>query len=131
VPLAEFPRSTARMQSGDYCWIPREDGLFAAFIYLFPRRNSRSYFFGALATSLVPTPEEKRFPGRVDIGPHALLHIKCFKENGTPITGNLTSRLYGPFLEALEIASHRHEVGDVSRVWGWQTIFTEANAIVA
>ncbi len=68
-------------------------------------------------------------PLRISIFKYALLHIKCFKENNTPIVGNLRDRLGDQAIRAVEVASEDTSIGATTRVWGWKTIYTIADEI--
>jgi len=109
--------------------VPRTDGRVALFVYLCPQGMSRSYFFGALAAETVQAPDLELIPPQVILTERALLHIKCFKENGTPIAGNIVDRLDAAILITLTSAAPSQGVGSISHVWGYRTIVTNANAI--
>jgi hypothetical protein len=109
--------------------VTRTDGRVALLVYLYPQGNSRSYFFGALAAETVQAPALALIPPQVELMEQALLHIKCFKENDTPIAGNIIDRLDAAILITPNSAAHSHGVGSISHVWGYRTIVTNANAI--
>lgn len=124
-----FPKSTASLKHGDYCLVPRDDGLFVPFIYVGRRGSDRSYFFGALADAVVKGPDE--MPDRLKLLEHALLHIKCFAQNNTPILGNLSSRLDAGAMAGIIADIHGSGVGHTTRVWGHRTVVKSANGIKA
>ena len=125
----EFPKFNADVSTGDFCFVPRTDGRIALFIYLYPQGRSRSYFFGALAADLLDTPVPELIPCRVRLAEHALLHINCFRENATPIAGNILDRIDATVLRATQAEAHSFGVGTVHLVWGYRTIINRANAI--
>lgn len=124
-----FPKSTASLKQGDYCLVPRDDGLFVPFVYVGRRGSDRSYFFGALADAVVRSSED--MPERIVLLEHALLHIKCYVENNTPILGNLSSRLDGGAMVEIISDIHRSGVGHTTRVWGHRTVIKLANGVKA
>jgi hypothetical protein len=109
--------------------VPRTDGRAALLVYLYPQGKSRSYFFGALAADIVEAPALELIPRQVVLTEQALLHIKCFKENDTPVAGNIIDRIDPAILIAMNSAAQSGSVGSISRVWGHITIVTKANAI--
>ena len=124
-----IPKSTVKMRFGDFCFVPRDDGRFALFIYICPQEKSRSYFHGALATSLVEVAQLDAVPSEIEIGEHALVHVQCFRENSTPISGNLGGRLSQEVFSRVSKAVHSVEIGSKHRVWGHKTIVRYANTI--
>ena len=126
-----FPKSTAGLRCGDFCFVPRTDGRVALFVYLYRQGNSRSYFFGALAKEVLAAPRINLVPSRVELIEQALLHIKCFKENHTPLAGNILDRIDGPALSAMHAEAHSTRVGSTTLVWGYRTIVRRADAIAA
>lgn len=123
--------STAGLRCGDCCFVARADGRVALFVYLYRRGNARSYFFGALAKEVLAAPRLNLVPSRVELPEQALLHIKCFKENHTPIAGNILDHIDGPALNAMHVEAHSTGVGSTRHVWGYRTIVRRANAIAA
>jgi hypothetical protein len=126
-----FPKSTVGLRSGDFCFVPRIDGRVALLVYLYRRGNSRSYFLGALAQQLLSAPHINKVPSRLELLEQALLHIKCFKENDTPIAGNILDRIDSAALSAMHAAAHATGVGSAHLVWGYRTIVRKANDIAA
>ena len=126
-----FPKSNVKVKPGDFCFVRREDGRVALFIYLCARLRSRSYFYGALADAVLEAPEVDLIPDQVSVGEHALLHIKCFRENGTPIVGNMLKHLESRLLADVERQVSDMNVGATHRVWGYRTIVKRANELVA
>jgi hypothetical protein len=76
-------------------------------------------------------PRLEQLPGCVTVGEHALVHIKCYRENNTPIVGNILERLDKTQLAQITTDIQASHVGHVSRVWGWRTLFRKANEIAA
>jgi hypothetical protein len=107
------------------------DGRAALFVYLYPQGKSHSYFFGALAAGVLAAPSLDLIPPQVGLTEQALLHIKCFKENDTPVAGNIIDRIDSAILRLMHSVAHSHDVGSISHVWGHRTLVTKANAIVA
>jgi len=127
--LQRYPKSNMGVRSGDFCFVPRTDGRAALLVYLYPQGKSRSYFFGALAADIVEAPALELISRQVVLTEQALLHIKCFKENDTPVAGNIIDRIDPAILIAMNSAAHSGRVGAIIRVWGHRTIVTKANAI--
>ena len=117
------------MKAGDFCFVPREDGRFALFVYLCAQGSSRSYFYGALSTNVVDAADLDAVPPEITIGEHALVHIKCFRENATPIYGNLADRI-GPtvFSDVINVVNDTG-IGSKHKVWGSRTIVKYANTV--
>lgn len=126
-----IPKSTAKLQGGDFCWIERDDGAFVPFVYICKQKNSRSYFYGGIAKALVNDTQISSLSNDINVAEYALLHIKCFKENNTPIAGNIASHLSSGLLESLREESHKTGVGSKTNVWGYRTIYKYANAVKA
>lgn len=125
----EFPKRNARLTTGDYCYIPRNDGRFALFLYLFPVSKSRSYFYGALATFILDRRTEDDIPTRVDFGDHAMIHIQCYRENRTPVAGNIVGRTAPSALEHVKRSIENLDPGAKHRVWGYRTVLRRSNEI--
>lgn len=121
-----IPASNAHLRIGDACFMPLPDGRYVPFIYVGKRGKDRAYFFGALADAVVNAPEIDQLPPRIMLGQHALVHIKCYRENRTPIVGNVLDRLDGKQIEHIASDIVDSGVGHVTRVWGWRTIAREA-----
>lgn len=125
-----IPKSNANLTEGDFCLVPREDGKYVPFVYVGKRASERSSFFGAFANVVVANPPDP-FQNCVQLLEHALLHIKCFKENNTPIVGNLRQHLDEGVLADIAADIQRSEIGHTTRVWGWRTLFKKANSVLA
>ncbi len=125
-----IPKSNANLVEGDFCWVPRDDGNFAPFVFVGKRASDRSSFFGAFANIVVADTSEL-LPPHLQLLEHALVHIKCFKENNTPIVGNLRSHLDAKALASIAADIQQSGVGHTTRVWGWQTLFKKANGVLA
>lgn len=124
-----FPKSNAGASTGDFCFVPITDARFALFVYLFPQLKSRSYFFGALTSQILGAPRVELVSPKVVLGEWALLHIKCFQKNDTPLAGNIFDRLDPAAVDAMRTKAHSYRVGTVHRVWGHSTIIQRANTI--
>lgn len=123
-----IPKSTAKLKEGDYCLVMRDDGGYVPFVYVGKRNNERSYFFGALA-DIVVSDTNSKLPERIELLEHALLHIKCYKENNTPIVGNLLDHLDQKALAHIQSDISTSGIGHTVRVWGYRTIIKYANNI--
>src|SRR5215469_4803043 len=106
--LQRYPKSNSGARSGDFCFVPRTDGRAALFVYLYPQGKSRSYFFGALAAEVLAEPSVALIPLHIRLAGQALLHIKCFKENDTPIAGNIADRIDAARLSAMRAQAHSY-----------------------
>ncbi len=126
-----FPKSNVGINIGDVCFVPREDGLHVPFICVGKRRKERAFIFGAFGNVTVATPELEQLPACVAFGEHALVHIKCYRENNTPIVGNILNRLDEGRLGEIGADIHNSGVGHVTRVWGWRSLLRTANGIAA
>jgi hypothetical protein len=87
------------------------------------------YFFGALANVVLSSVSLDCVPARLTLGDHAIVHIKCYRENDTPILGNIRERLDELALARIARDLKGSGVGHVTRVWGWRTIIKYANNI--
>jgi hypothetical protein len=123
------PKSAIKLVVGDYCLIPRDDGGSVPFVYVGRRDSDRSYFFGALANVVIYGTDV--LPEKMPLLQHALLHIKCFKENNTPIVGNIANKLFNLELENILSDINSSGVGSSTRVWGHRTICKYANDVKA
>jgi len=126
-----IPKSTVKMTPGDFCFVPRTDDRFALFIYLCPQGTSRSYFYGALATVVVDEPNVANIPAELQIGDHALIHIHCYRENDTPIHGNLANRIGPEVFRQVTESVDDMTIGARHKVWGHRTIIKRANMVQA
>ena len=126
-----FPNSTNRLVVGDACLIRRSDGRHVPFVYVGKRPGDRCYFFGALADVAVNAPDLGRLPAQVTLREHALVHIRCYKENNTPVVGNIRERLDRGQLQQIAADIDSSGVGHTTRVWGWKTIVERATSLAA
>ncbi len=126
-----IPRSNAGLDVGDTCFIRRDDGRHVPFVYVGKRDSERLYFFGAFGALTVATPQLSELPPNVTLGDPALVHVKCYSENDTPIVGNILDRLDPAHLERMAAGIQNSGVGHVTRVWGWRTLRKKANDIAA
>ena len=124
-----IPASTTKLQPGDICFIPRNDGKFVPFAFLYAPKGVRSSFYGGLLEAVVDMPLIDLLPSKLKVSQFALVHIKCFKENHTPIVGNVASRIGLSSLEAIEKKANDFSVGAKSSVWGHRTIIKYAENI--
>ena len=74
-------------------------------------------------------PDVSELPMHLEIGSHAVLHIKCFKENNTPIVGNIADRIGDKTLQKIKYDVSNMKVGSTILVWGYKTIFKYANEV--
>jgi len=121
-----IPASNARLKVGDACFMPLPDGRYVPFVYVGKRGKDRAYFFGALANVVVDAPVIDHLPPRIALAEHALVHIKCYRENQTPIVGNVLDRLIGKQIENITADISNSGIGLVTRVWGWRTVARQA-----
>jgi hypothetical protein len=126
-----IPVSTLKLRPGDFCFVPRDDGRFVPFAYLCSMRQKRSCFQGGILEAVVNEPSVESLPRTLKVRDYALVHIKCFKENNTPIVGNVAERIGVEALQATERNAHDFSVGARSRVWGHLTILKYANQVEA
>lgn len=124
-----FPTSTNRLQPGDVCFIPKSGGGFVPFIFICSISRSRTGFYGALGDASVSMPEIEMLPPRISLSETALVHITSFKENNTPITGNILTRIDAVEFAAAQQAVKTTNVGAISKVWGHKTILRRADAV--
>lgn len=117
------------MKDGDFCFIPRSDGRYVPFVYLFQRGKTRFNFYGGIVNAVVNAPDIDELPTHLEIRRYAVLHIKCFKENNTPIVGNIIDRIGSKALEKIRADMSDLRVGSCISVWGYRTIFKYANEI--
>lgn len=126
-----IPKSTVKMTPGDFCFVRRTDNRFALFIYLCPQGNSRSYFYGALATVVVDEPNVGNVPAKLQIIDHALCHIECYRENDMPIHGNVADRIGPDVFKQVTESVNDMTIGAKHKVWGHHTIIKRANMVQA
>jgi hypothetical protein len=124
-----FPASTAKLRPGDVCFIPRSDGGFVPFVFVAAPAKSRSAFYGALVNIVVEEPRPELVPQKLAILKPALVHVGCYKENNTPILGNIADCIGVQALQRAASAASSTEIGSTSKVWGHKTITKYANAV--
>jgi hypothetical protein len=124
-----IPKSTVTMKDGDFCFIPRSDGRYVPFVYLLQHGKSRTNFYGGIVNAVVNAPDIYELPMHLEIRRYAVLHIKCFKENNTPVVGNIADRIGGKALEKIRAEVSYMSVGSCISVWGYRTIFKYADEI--
>lgn len=124
-----LPASTVKLNPGDFCFIPRDDGKFVPFVFLCTYRDKRSSFYGGIIDVSVSRASVEELPPTLAIKEYALVHISCFTENNTPIVGNLADRIGSEVLSAIKRSVHDFSVGATSRVWGHKTIVKYANTV--
>jgi hypothetical protein len=123
---AFIPKSTAKLVLGDYCSLKRDDGKFAPLVFLSKVGNARSYFYGALLSQIQESeviPEGKNIFSFFEV---ALLPIKVFSENNSPIIGNIADRLSKP-----EVTLTLQNIETKTNVWGYRTPIQYGNRIPA
>lgn len=129
VGFAMIPKSTTKLRPGDICLIQRTDGKSVAFTFLGSVSGKRSYFYGALLSPAFIGDSIPSLPERLEIDSQAMVHIKCFAENDTPIVGNAKENIGSGKLETAMQACIDMSVGTVHSVWGHKTIVRRAAAI--
>ena len=122
-----IPKSTAKLNEGDYAWLEREDGMFVPFTFISRVEGKRSYFYGGIVELV--TSKDSDIPLNLNIEKYALLHIDAFKKNELPIIGNLSKNLKDGLMENLKKETLNFSVGSKSSVWGYRTIFKHAGMV--
>jgi len=72
-------------------------------IYISKQGNSRSYFYGGLITTTIYSESTEDIPSGIEVKDYALLHIKCCRENDTPIVGNLSEKLSAGNIDRIKL----------------------------
>ena len=126
-----IPASTAKLTPGDFCFIQRADGKYVPFAFLCASQGKRSYFYGGLLDVVVEHPNIDALPTSLSVKQFALLHIGCFKENNTPIVGNVAAHIGSSSLQEIQRKTKDFSVGSTSSVWGHQTIVKYAEGVGA
>ena len=126
-----IPRSTARLSPGDYCVVKRNDGTAVAFAFLGSVPGKRSYFYGALLSPPFDSDSIRNLPSKFEVRSRAMLHIKCFAENETPIVGNIADRIGTAELGAAYRACTDMSIGTIHSVWGHRTLLRRAEDVGA
>lgn len=124
-----FPRSTAKLNSGDFCFIARDSGGFVPFAVLSKPSQRRSYFYGGILHFVVDEPCAELLPAKLEVSDYALVHVHCFEKNNTPIAGNIADRIGSEVLATIEENVADFTVGSTSRVWGHRTILKYAEKV--
>ncbi len=124
-----IPKTTATLKEGDFCFIPRSDGKYVPFVYLFQYSKRRTSIYCGIVNAVVNNPDVLELPVHLEIRSHAVLHIKCFKENNTPIVGNIADRIGDKTLKKIKADVSNMKVGSTILVWGYNTIFKYADEI--
>ena len=125
---AKTPKTTLGLRPGDYCLIKREDGLSVAFAFLGSVANSRTAFYGGLLAPAFRS-EEEILPSRLDITLAAMIHVKCYAANKTPIVGNLAQVLGSNAIDAALAACTDMRVGAVHGVLGHLALLKRAQTV--
>lgn len=123
-----IPKSTVKLTPGDYCLIKRDDGKYVPLVYLFSPAKKRSSFYGGLVNCLIDDTADN-CPNNLSIVFHALLHISSYKENNTPILGNILPKLDSKKIALMEKEANELKVGYKNSAWGHRTIYKYANQI--
>jgi hypothetical protein len=124
-----IPASTTKLRPGDVCFIPRSNGGFVAFVYVCAPAKSRSALYGSLVDAIVDEPKLELMPQKLSILKPALVHISSYRENNTPIVGNVADRIGEHTLRKAAAEATSTAVGSVSKVWGHKTILKYADAV--
>jgi len=124
-----FPASTTKLRPGDVCFIPRADGSYVPFVFVCTPAKSRNAFYGALGSARVEAPTIDLLPPTLTLLKPALVHVSCYKENNTPVVGNVAERVGQQTLQAAAAAVNSSALGSASKVWGYNTIVKYANAV--
>jgi hypothetical protein len=124
-----FPASTTKLHPGDFCFIPRSNGSLVPFVFVCAVANKHSVLYGALADTIVADARLDLVPQKVALLEPALVHISCYKQNNTPIVGNMAERIGKHTLHAAAVAATSARVGSTSKVWGHNTILRYAEAV--
>ncbi len=124
-----FPASASKLKPGDFCFVPRADGRFVPFAFLCPVKGKRGSFYGGILDVSVPRASAEELPAAVRIKEFALVHIGCFKENDTPIVGNIASCIGAQAFAEVNRTVNDLSIGATSKVWGHRTILKYAAAV--
>lgn len=124
------PKTTMGLRPGDHCLLECENGMSMAFAFLGPVANSRTAFYGGLLAPAFRS-EEAILPARLDIAPAAMVHVKCYAENKTPIVGNLVHAVGSNAVDLALSAGTDTSVGAVHRVLGYLALLERARMIAA
>lgn len=101
-----------------------------AFAFLGRVANSRTAFYGGLLAPAFRS-EEVTPPSRLDIALAAMVHVKCYAENKTPIVGNLAEAIGSDAINVALSACADMSVGAVHRVLGHLALLKRAQTVAA
>lgn len=124
-----IPKSTVKLNEGDFTWLERDDGKFVPFVFISKAAGKRSYFYGGIV-ELVAS-KEVELPNNLNIENYALLHIDAFRKNKLAIEGNLLNHLKAGLIKQIKNNILDLSVGSKSSVWGYRTIYKYAGAVIA
>lgn len=124
------PKSNAKLAYGDACFVSRDDGRFAVFVWLCPQGKSRSYFYGAICKPVVQIDDINSLPSGLEIDDQALIYIKLYSEFNLKIVGNVAKILPEYLLETVTNRISDFGVGTKHRVCGINAVIKWANTIV-
>lgn len=117
-----LPLSNARLQTGDYWTIQRDDGYFGFFAFLYPWSEGRTGMIVALLDYVSSTSQLN--PARVDIHSVGITTTRTFKALGTEVIGNLENKL-----DLAECEAWREEFNTRSTVWGYMILSKLVNSV--
>ena len=115
------PKSTVKLQLGDYWCVQRRDGQFGYFSFLYPF-SGRTSFIVALLKDAGST--ELIMAQRVEIHAVGMTVIRTFAATGSRIVGNIAEKL-----DLAECEAWRDEFETRSTVWGYQMLSELVNEV--
>jgi len=121
-----IPKTSVKLQRGDFAMLSREDGRYVPLVFLSPVPGKRVVFYGALLAVLCDTAYIPEGKGRLSIAEAAIIDIDVFSELKAPILGNLGEHLSEP-----EVEGRLNDLRTQSLVWGRRTPLKYANNITA
>ena len=124
-----IPKSTAKLNEGDFAWLEREDGMFVPFVFISKAEGKRSYFYGGIVNLV--TSKSSDLPSNLNIEKYALLHLDAFKKNQLQVEGNLTNNLREGLIQKIKKEISDFSEGSKSSVWGYRTIYKYAGMVNA
>ena len=125
-----FPKSTAKLKPGDACLVPRDDGRFVPLIFICSPTGKRSAPYVGLLSVVLESNDISLVPDGAKIGPWALIHISAYRENKTPIVGNLATKVGLEAISEVALLALDRGIGAKQSVWGYKTIVKYANSVV-